>query len=800
MSESESVSGTTSNDLSGSAGHIIQARDVAGGVHFHTSAAAASGPLPQQLPGDVRGFVNRFAEMNRLSEVLFSDSSEADAVRVAVIVGTAGVGKTSLALRWAHRMRAQFPDGQLYVNLRGYDPGAPVSASEALERFLQALGIPTDRIPSGEEPRSEQFRSLIAERRMLIVLDNAATVGQVRPLLPGTAASVVLVTSRSRLSSLVVRDGARRVSVRVLAPEESVALLRHTVAEYRTEDDDAELAQLAAVCAQLPLALRIAAERAAARPRMSLRDLISDLRDESGLWDALSSDDEAEADAVRTIFAWSYRALSPEAALMFRRLGLHPGPEFGLQAAAVLAETNVGKTRRLLDILVDAHLLEETDRERYQFHDLLRAYAADQAGVDETADTREACLKRLLSWYLHMAAAAADTAPRHMSPFELVPLGFAAEIPRFTDSGAREWYRSEHTNLMLAVRTASEMGAADIAWQIPTILVILRDGLDPRDTWHDIENIALKAVQRIGDEYGEGHILHSLAIADRLALRLNRASEEYDQAGLRFAESGDHLAEAYAVNGSGLVAMHLRHFEIARKNFSQALTVARRMNDQLLEAVALMNLGTIASEMNDLTEAEPRLEMAAIMFRTLAWPFNESQVLMELAKVLRLTGRLTAAREALLNSLQIAANSDNPTMTAWSLNELGHLELAESRAEDALATSHSAAVAFKRLNDPRAEAIAWRVSGQALYALGRYEEAEAFHRRAAAAHRRLDEYWSLAQDLDHLALTLDIIGKHQQALDIWSDAIATLHQLSDHVATTLRQQIEVRLTDRQGTS
>lgn len=246
---------------------------------------------------------------------------QADQISTLVVVGTAGVGKTSLAVHWAHHVVDHFPDGQLYVNLHGYDPGPPVSPSDVLDRFLRAFGLAGNSIPADLDSRAALYRSLLAGRRLLVVLDNAATVGQVRPLLPGSAGCLVVVTSRSRLSGLVARDGAYRVTLDILPLAEAVSLLRNFTAEYRTGDTEEDLTELARLCARLPIALRIAAERAVSRPWLPLRGLVAELR-ETNLWDALTAGDDDESTAVHTVFAWSYRALSQAASRIFRLLGL----------------------------------------------------------------------------------------------------------------------------------------------------------------------------------------------------------------------------------------------------------------------------------------------------------------------------------------------------------------------------------------------------------------------------------------------------------------------------------------------
>ncbi len=369
-------------------------------------------------------------------------------------------------------MKGHFPDGQLYVNLRGYDPGEPVTAQEALHRFLTGLGVPANAVPAHTESAAALFRSLLADRRVLIVLDNAATAAQVRPLLPGHSGCFVVVTSRGRLSGLAVRDGAHRTTLGTLPEPEAVALLRTVTSGYRPEDDAEKLVELARLCARLPLALRIAAERAACHPHMRLDELIADLRDESGLWDVLSTGDEQDADAVRSVFAWSYRALSPDAARLFRLLGLHPGPEFGIAVAAALAGISGRKARQLLDVLVGAHLLEQTAPDRFAFHDLLRAYAMDQARLEETPDSRAAVLRRVLDWYLHTAdavqglmAPARDRLALDPADEQVAPLSFSDY-----DQGV-DWAERERKNLIAAVRAAEKAGLDLYAWRLAAVPV-----------------------------------------------------------------------------------------------------------------------------------------------------------------------------------------------------------------------------------------------------------------------------------------------------------------------------------------
>jgi NB-ARC domain len=415
----------------------VQAGNISGGVHFH-DPAPQNAPRPRQLPGNTRGFVNRAGELRSL-DVVLSDG-DGEPVAVYVIAGTPGAGKTSLALRWAHRVANRFPDGQLYVNLRGYDPGEPVTPQQALHRFLVALGTPADTIPAALEDAAALYRSILADRRMLVVLDNAATTAQVRPLLPGAAHSLVIITSRTRLSGLAIREGAQHLTLNTLSEVEAVELLRAVTAGHRRDDSTEQLAELARLCACLPLALRIAAERAASHPHRRLDELIGDLRDESALWQTLSAEDGEAADAVRTVFAWSYRALPADAARMFRLLGLHPGPAFGLGAVGALAGVDMRTARQLLDTLVGAHLLEHTGADRFEFHDLLRAFAADQSRREEPPESRAAALRSLLAGWATAAVkplrGEASARPITAWPATRKPPPIIAKPPQPTTSSA----------------------------------------------------------------------------------------------------------------------------------------------------------------------------------------------------------------------------------------------------------------------------------------------------------------------------------------------------------------------------
>jgi DNA-binding SARP family transcriptional activator len=449
------------------------------------AAATAAPPMPvvvpRELPADVAAFTGRAAELAELDRLLpgpaGEDSGKAPgAVVIAAVAGTAGAGKTALAVRWAHRVAGQFPDGQLYVNLRGYDPGQPVAPDEALAGFLRALGVADADIPLEEAERAARYRSLVAAKRLLVVLDNAASEAQVRPLLPGSESVMVVVTSRDSLAGLVAVDGARRLDVDVLPQGEAVALLCALIGP-RVGDDPAAAEDLARLCARLPLALRVAAERAAARPDTPLADLVAELGGEGDRLELLAAGGDSRA-AVTSVFSWSYRHLPADAARMFRLLGLHPGPDWDRCAAAALTTSSAVEAGRLLAALARAHLIQPAGPGRYQMHDLLRGYAAHLAARHDTDQARQAALTGLFDYYLAVCAAAtARLAPAgHQQQPQPPPAGIP--VPEFGDrAAARAWLDTELSTLTALVTYAAAHGwpshtARLAAWYgLPAVVV-----------------------------------------------------------------------------------------------------------------------------------------------------------------------------------------------------------------------------------------------------------------------------------------------------------------------------------------
>ncbi|UTP34187.1 ATP-binding protein [Streptomyces rapamycinicus] len=782
------------SDLSGAARDVVQAGHVHGGVHFHSPApVSAEVPVPRQLPGDVSGFVGRAAELAQLDELLPEDGGGPEGVvSVVVIAGTAGVGKTSLAVHLAHRISGRFPHGQLFVNLRGYDTGPPLAPAAVLERFLRALGVPGPAVPSGLEERAELYRSLLADKRVLVVLDNAATVGQVRPLLPGTTGCLTLVTSRHRLSGLAVRDGARRITLGMLSEQESAELITAATRGYRTGDDPGQIAELAQLCARLPLALRIAAERAATHPLFALPELAAQLRDESTLWEALSSPDEEEADAVRTVFAWSYRTLPPPAARLFRLLGLHPGPDISVHAAAALTEQEPRQTHSLLDLLAGAHLIESIGADRYQFHDLLRAYATDQAHQEETLEGQHAAFHRLASWYLYTADAACAAA-QTFDP-SILPSEQTGPAPVMAFGGQQEafaWHQSEQANLLAVARTAAQAGLEEIAWQLPAALHGIHMARSVFDDWKAMADIGLEAARRLGDQRAQALMHNTLGIANKDSGQLVRATEHHQAALDLRTRIDDHAGMAESANGLALVHLGRRELDASRTRLEQALALYQQYGPHHWTGVVLCNLGFTAADLGELHQAAHFTRQALTVYRETGADHSlRIDALRLLARLARETGQYAQAEEHLADAFSLQEHSSFVTIDAALRLEQATLLNAQNRHEQAVEAYWVCERLQRSIGNRTGQALAYDGIGQTLRALGRLTEAIDFHTTAARILRDQNQPWGLANALAHLADVCTADEQSEHACQHRAEALVLLDGFTDPPAAALRQRLQ----------
>jgi tetratricopeptide (TPR) repeat protein len=547
-------------------------------------------PVPRQLPAAPAQFVARATELSRLDELVGPAGTPGGEAVVRLIVGLPGIGKSALATVWAHRAAQHFPDGQLYVNLKGFSPAArPVTPEQAICGFLQALGVPSAELPESLDDQAALYRSVLARQRVLVLLDDAREASQVRALLPGSSGCAVLVTSRARLDGLVAAVGAQVLTLDVLSQAESRELIARRLGVSRVAAEPRAAAELARLCGGLPLGLTIAAARAAARPGFRLAALSAELSSGQARLDALETADTASS--VREVFSWSYRQLSEPAARMFRLLSLPPGPDISVAAAASLGGLAQHEARRTLTELTTAHMITEHLPGRFTAHDLLRAYAAEQAMAAEGAAEREAAARRLDDHYLHTAVAADQrlcASREALTPGPPQP-GTAPERLA-THADALSWFVAEHHVLLAIVDAAAAAGRDKSAWQLSSALT---DYLNREGHWHDLADVgrtALAAAERSGDIEGQAHAHCSLGVASMRAGRYDAARSHLLGALEKFGEAGDTAWQARCrLTVGALLDLQGRHAE-ARAQAEQSLSLFRDLGHRAGVAHALENL------------------------------------------------------------------------------------------------------------------------------------------------------------------------------------------------------------------
>jgi DNA-binding SARP family transcriptional activator/Tfp pilus assembly protein PilF len=755
-------------------------------------AGSASSPagVPRELPGTAAHFTGREGELAVLAGLLDRGGEQTPGtVVISAIGGTAGVGKTALAVHWAHQVADRFPDGQLYVNLRGYDPDQLVPAADALAGFLRALGVPGPDIPPEPDERAARYRSLLAGRRMLVVLDNARSVEQARPLLPGTPACVTLVTSRDSLAGLVARDGAVRLDLDLLPTADAVSLLRALIGQ-RADADPGAAEALAAQCCRLPLALRVAAELAAARPAIPLAGLVDELADQQRRLDLLDAGGDSRT-AVRNVFSWSYRHLDPAAARMFRLLGLHPGLD--RYAAAALTGTTVKQARRVLDVLTRAHLTQLAGPGRHSMHDLLRAYAAEQAIAHNSEAEQQAALTRLFDHYLHTAAVAMDTlfpAERHRRPGIPPP---AIPGPAVADpADARAWLDAERATLVaVAVHTASH-GWPGHATRLAGILFRYLDTGGHYPEAIVIHTHARHAARDIGDSAAEATALTSLGAVDWRQSRYPQAVGHFGQALAICRETGDRAGEARALGNLGLVDFQQGRYPEASGHFGQALAICRETGDQSGEARALGNLGDIDIRLGRYPQAARRHRQALVVCHRTGDRPGKARALGNLGDIDIRLGRCQQAADHYHQALALFRETGDRIGEASTLGNLGVVDFQQGRCEQAAAHFRQALAVCHETGDRSGEAQALNGLGETFLATGRAADARAQYAAALSVTTQSGEKYEQARAHNGLAHACHAAGDPGQARRHWKEAL-TLYtslgaletdQVRAHLATT----------------
>ncbi|WP_328497930.1 tetratricopeptide repeat protein [Streptomyces sp. NBC_00414] len=578
-------------------------------------AAPTSSTTPAQLPSGLPAFVGRDAELAEMARL-----SSGGTVVVSAIAGMAGVGKTTFAVHWSRQVAARFPDGQLYLNLRGFDPvGQPVAPEHALRTLLGSLGEDLRGLPQDLDALAARYRTLISDKRMLVLLDNARDAAQVRPLLPGTSSCLAVVTSRNRLTGLVAIDGAHPIHLDVLTPAEARALLARRLGSARVAAEADAVDEIIDRCARLPLALAITAARAVTRPAFSLASIAAELGDSAAVLDALQDHDDTAADA-RAVFSWSYDALTPEAARLFRLLAVHPGPDITVPAAASLSARAVCDTRRLLAELVQAHLLDEITPGRYASHDLLRTYAGELTGTTDSPDWKHTARHRMLDHYLHTAhqGTALTSLARTLIPLAPVAEGVQAEDLAADKTRAMAWFTAEESVLLAVFKQAAAHTYDAYTWQLAWAV---SNHLHLRGLWQEAEEMhltALRAARRLDDRTAQARVLHGVVTATWGQGRHAEARAHAEYAVELFSQTNDlraraegHFMLAWAAEGQG-------DTEIALAAAEQALEFHRACGDfgdadaraQMAIASALNAVGWCLKQLGHLDKALDHCQQA----------------------------------------------------------------------------------------------------------------------------------------------------------------------------------------------
>ncbi|MFJ4633950.1 AfsR/SARP family transcriptional regulator [Streptomyces sp. NPDC088847] len=659
-------------------------------------------PVPTQLPNDLAVFAGREPQLEQLHQML-NGCAEPDphASRIFVVTGTAGVGKTALAVHWAHQVAPLFPDGQLYVNLRGCDaPGTALSTSTALRALLEGLGVPSDALPTSLEAKMALYRGLLAERRVLLLLDNARSAEDVRPLLAGVPGCLTLVTSRNQLSGLIVRDGAYHVGLDVLSDQEAGALLVKRIGSQRLAAEPGAVREIIERSGGLPLALALVSARVATRSEFPLSAIAEELRDSPTQLDAFSHLD-ASLD-VRSILSWSYRDLSAQAARLFRLLSVHPGPSISLDVAAALADLTLSQTRQLLGELTHAHLVGENTPGRFYLHSLLRGYASEMAHSVDSTDVRRAALHRVLTYYVQTSCRAAlllfPSLPKTTLSDAIGGVSESRAIP--DHASATAWFTAEYPVLPLLVQEAVAAGSDTHAWQLAWLIM---EFAQERGNWDDqISTLraALKAARRAQDRRGQAethrnlarlyaatdrhqdasvHLGAALSLFEDLA-DLNGQARTHGVLGLvslrqgnvdlaltscrnalaLYEEQGDRTGLARSLNNVGWILAHLGSPGTALAHCRRALRLSQEVNDQVGEAACWDSLGYVLHDMGRYREALDCYHHALAINREIGDRRNEAETLVHVGDTHRALNDDAAACDAWERALVIQGPAGMP--------------------------------------------------------------------------------------------------------------------------------------------
>jgi tetratricopeptide (TPR) repeat protein len=648
-----------SNEVSGVVyGASIQARDIQG-VHVHQSVARL--PTPNQLPPPVR-MTGRAADLRAMDTARES--------RVILLTGSPGVGKTALAVSWGHAVRGGYPDGALFADLHGHAPDGPASTGETLGSFLRALGVDPRQVPADLAEMTSLYRSVMIDKRMLVVLDDALTAAQATPLLPSSPESMAIVTSRLRLGGLAAR-GARVIQLDRLREDAALDLLARTIGDDRVRAEPHATRELADLCGRLPLALCVAGARLAARSRWPVSEMVEAMTNERERLAALTMEDDM---AVRGALDVSYRALPAGAARMYRLMGLFPGTNFDSGAAAAAAAVPRAETKRLLGALTDANLLDDVTGGEYRFHDLTRLHAREMADREETQPTRDEAIRRMLDWFLTGAGSACLTVLPYRTDVDPSIRYPPAEPPRFTgSSSALEWLDRELPNVLAAARLAAAQRLWSVPWQLADAmwpLFLYRGRYAER---LELDRLGLEAARESGDATAEATMLYKLGGSELSTGQLDQAEASFVRALAAWRRLGKRDRVAGSLRRLGFVAMARRRPDDAIAWFTRALSGYRELADDRHIALTLIDLSDAFVERGRIGQAIASLDEAGSRLADVPDPNNQARVLTRLGRAHERSGRLETAAGYLDRALRTMREIGSAQGEAEILVTLGDL-------------------------------------------------------------------------------------------------------------------------------
>ncbi|WP_441245349.1 AfsR/SARP family transcriptional regulator [Kitasatospora sp. McL0602] len=702
--------------------------------------AAEQRPTPSFLPPNVPAFTGRGAETALLDQLVEHGRSEEQPPGIGFVTGVAGVGKTGLAVHWAHRVSGHFPDGRLYVDLCGHDEThEPTSAADVLSRFLRALGVPSEQIPADPGERTSLYRSLLADRRVLVVLDNARTVAQIRPLLPSNGQCCVIVTSREPMEQLMLRYGAVRVQLGVLPPAEAIELLGRIVPDDKIAADPVQAERLAELCDRLPLALRIAGARLASKAHWSVKHLVARLADERRRLDELSQGESQ----VRAGFALSYRYLPSDAARLYRRLALLEAPDVTVWAAAALLDVHPFEAERLLEHLVDVQLLEVvgsdgTGQLRFRQQNLLRLFAKERVQAEEDPAEREESLDRALRAWLTIAEQAHRQ--EYGGDFSLIH----GSTPRYPVdellleeliASPLDWFEAERLSLIAAVDQSARLGKDELAWDLAVSATVLFETRDYMEDWRSCCESALAATRAAGNLRGEAVMLESLGASRIRTRHLTEAGELLQLALARFDEMGEVHGRALTLRSLAVMDRTLGDVELAGARLREAVETFRKVGDLSSEAHAL---GYLAQGELDSGRAEDALRFgleSVEVSRRIGETRGMAQAVYRLGRAYLMSDSFDLAEESLREVVRIVAAKRDRLGMVYARLGLGETELRRGRPDCAETELLAALDVAEQIHNPVAEGRVHRTLGQVSRALGRTEEARQRMSRAREIFR-----------------------------------------------------------------